>query len=76
MRHRSFVYTYAVFAIQNGDDIKVVQKNLNRATAAFTLDIYGHVLDEMKHASAFRMEKLIQGFAAGQADSGLAVSNA
>lgn len=65
-----------MFALQSGDDIKTVQENLGNATAAFTLDIYGHVLDEMKQASTSRMEKLIQGFAAGQADSGLAVSNA
>lgn len=37
-----------MFALQSGDDIKTVQENLGHATAAFTLDIYGHVLDEMK----------------------------
>lgn len=63
-------------ALQIGDDMRTVQENLGHATAAFTLDISGHVPDEMKQASASRMEKLIQGFAAGQADSGLAVSNA
>lgn len=76
VRFHDLRHTYAVFAIQSGDDIKTVQENLGHATAAFTLDIYGHVLDEMKHTSASRMEKLIQGLAAGQADSGLAVSNA
>lgn len=29
--------------------------------AAFTLDVYGHVTEEMKRASADRMEKFIQG---------------
>lgn len=76
VRFHDLRHTYAVFALQSGDDIKTVQENLGHATAAFTLDIYGHVLDEMKQASASRMETLIQGFAAGQADSGLAVSNA
>lgn len=76
VRFHDLRHTYAVFALQSGDDIKTVQENLGHATAAFTLDIYGHVLDEMKQASASRMEKLIQGFASGQADSGLAVSNA
>ena len=65
-----------MFALQSGDDIKTVQENLGHATAAFTLDIYGHVLDEMKRASASRMETLIQGLAAGQMDSGLVASNA
>ncbi len=65
-----------MFALQSGDDIKTVQENLGHATAAFTLDIYGHVLDEMKRASASRMETLIQGLAAGRMDSGLVASNA
>lgn len=34
--------TYAVLSLQNGDDIKTVQGNLGHATAAFTLDVYGH----------------------------------
>lgn len=76
IRFHDLRHTYAVFALQSGDDIKTVQENLGHATAAFTLDIYGHVLDEMKHASASRMEKLIQGFASGQTDSDFAVSNA
>ena len=29
--------------------------------AAFTLDVYGHVTEEMKRASADRIEKFIQG---------------
>lgn len=52
-------HTYAVLAIQNGDDIKTVQENLGHATAAFTLDVYGHVLDHMRVASATRMDKYI-----------------
>lgn len=76
VRFHDLRHTYAVFALQSGDDIKTVQENLGHATAAFTLDIYGHVLDEMKRASASRMEKLIQGFTAGLTDSDSAVSNA
>ena len=76
IRFHDLRHTYAVFALQSGDDIKTVQENLGHVTAAFTLDIYRHVLDEMKQASASRMEKLIQGFASGQTDSGFAVSNA
>lgn len=52
-------HTYAVLALQNGDDIKTVQENLGHATAAFTLDVYGHVLDRMKVASAARMDQYI-----------------
>lgn len=51
---------YAVAAIQSGDDIKTVQGNLGHATASFTLDVYGHVTDQMKQNSAVRMEKFIE----------------
>ena len=55
MRH-----SYAVAALQSGDDIKTVQENLGHHTAAFTLDVYGHVTEQMKQASAARMERFIQ----------------
>ena len=47
-------------AIRSGDDIKTVQGNLGHATAAFTLDVYGHVTDQMKQESAQRMESYIK----------------
>ena len=52
-------------AIKSGDDIKTVQENLGHATAAFTLDVYGHVTALMKQASADRMEQLIRSISAG-----------
>lgn len=58
-RFHDLRHTYAVVAIKSGDDIKTVQENLGHATAAFTLDIYGHVTEQMKHASADRMEAFI-----------------
>jgi len=42
------------------NDIKTVQDNLGHATAAFTLDVYGHVTQKMKQESANRMEQFIQ----------------
>ena len=39
---------------------KTVQENLGHATAAFTLDVYGHVTDQMKRASADRMDAYIK----------------
>lgn len=53
-------HSYAVAAIQSGDDIKTVQENLGHHTAAFTLVVYGHVTEEMKRDSANRMEAFIQ----------------
>lgn len=44
----------------SGDDVKTVQENLGHASAAFTLDRYGHVTNQMKQASADRMEQFIR----------------
>ena len=54
-------HTFAVLSLQNGDSVKVVQDNLGHATAAFTLDVYGHVSERMKEDSASRMEAYISG---------------
>lgn len=48
-------------AIRAGDDIKTVQGNLGHASAAFTLDRYGHFTERMKQDSAARMEGFIKG---------------
>lgn len=53
-------HTYAVISFQSGDDVKTIQSNLGHATAAFTLDVYGHVNDQMKKDSATRLEQYIQ----------------
>ncbi len=37
----------------------MVQENLGHATAAFTLDVYGHVSDQMRRDSASGMEQYI-----------------
>ena len=60
-RFHDLRHSYAVAAIESGDDIKAVQSNLGHATASFTLDVYGHVSQKMKQQSADRMEAFIQG---------------
>ena len=59
-RFHDLRHSYAVAAIRSGDDIKTVQTNLGHATATFTLDVYGHVTDNMKQESAQRMENFIK----------------
>jgi len=51
--------SYAVASLRFGDDIKNVQGNLGHSTAAFTLDVYGHVTYQMQEASAGRMQAYI-----------------
>ncbi len=58
-RFHDLRHTYATLVIKGGDDIKTVQENLGHATAAFTLDVYGHVTAGMRQASAERMEQVI-----------------
>jgi len=60
LRFHDLRHSYAVAAIQSGDDIKTVQESLGHHTAAFTLDVYGHVTDTMKAESAARMSSFIQ----------------
>ena len=44
----------------NGDDIKMVSENLGHATVAFTLNVYGQVIEKMKKDSAERMQAYIE----------------
>ena len=60
IRFHDLRHTYAVNAIRAGDDIKTIQGNLGHATAAFTLDKYGHYTDKMRDDSAARMEAFIK----------------
>lgn len=60
VRFHDLRHSYAVASIRAGDDIKTVQENIGHATAAFSLDVYGHVTDQMKRDSVNRMQKYIQ----------------
>ena len=63
-RFHDLRHSYAVASLRSGDDVKTVQENLGHATAAFTLDTYGHVTEQMKTESANRMEAFIQSVSA------------
>ena len=57
MRFHDLRHTFATLSLQNGDDVKVLSSNLGHATVAFTLDVYGHVTEQMRSDSAMRMQK-------------------
>lgn len=64
VRFHDLRHSYAVASLRSGDDAKTVQENLGHATAAFTLDVYGHVTEQMKTESANRMEAFIRSVSA------------
>ena len=43
-----------------GDGPKTVSGNLGHASVAFTLDVCGHVTDDMKKDSSDRMQEYIE----------------
>lgn len=59
-RFHDLRHTYAVSSLRAGDDIKTLQDNLGHHSAAFTLDTYGHVTEEMKRESAERQQAFIE----------------
>jgi integrase len=52
-------HTTASLAISEGANVKVVQRMLGHATAAMTLDLYGHLLDDDLSAVADALGKAI-----------------
>lgn len=56
-RFHDLRHSFAVSSLSAGDDIKTVQANLGHATAQFTLDVYGHVTQQMRQDSANRMQQ-------------------
>ena len=59
-RFHDLRHSYAVAALRSGDDIKTVQSNLGHHTAAFTLDTYAHVTEQMQQESSARMDSFIE----------------
>ena len=54
-------HTSATLLLASGENVKVVSERLGHASAALTLDVYSHVLPDMQHGAAERMEKLLFG---------------
>jgi integrase len=52
-------HTAATLALSAGVPPKVVAEQLGHASAAFTLDVYSHLLPHMQHEAAARVEGLL-----------------
>jgi integrase len=62
-------HTTASLAISAGANVKVVQRMLGHATAAMTLDRYGHLLDDDLSAVADALGREIETTAVSMRDS-------
>jgi integrase len=54
-------HTAATLALAAGVPPKVVSEMLGHASAAFTLDVYSHVLSHMQDSAAEKVGKLLMG---------------
>ena len=54
-------HTAATLALAAGVQPKVVSEMLGHASAAFTLDVYSHLLPHMQDSAAAKVEKLLMG---------------
>ena len=59
-RFHDLRHTYATLALEQRADIKTVSANLGHATVAFTLDVYGHVSEQMQRDTANRMQEYLK----------------
>ena len=59
-RFHNMRHNYTVAALESGDDVNTVQKNLGHATSNFTLTVYDHVTEKRKTESAKRMNDRIK----------------
>lgn len=60
VRFHDLRHSYAVNALQAGDNVKEVQEQLGHYSSAFTMDTYATVSDTMRKASQDRMESFIK----------------
>ena len=58
-RFHDLRHTFATEAIRAGVDVETVSKTLGHFSVGFTLDVYGHVTEEMKQEAARRIQLAI-----------------
>ena len=56
-RFHDLRHSYAVFALEAGDNMKEIQAALGHYSAAFTMNTYAHVSDQARRESAKRQEE-------------------
>lgn len=61
LRFHDLRHSYAVLSLQSGCDIKTVQENLGHYAAAFTLDTYGHVTEQMRRDGVDKINRYVEG---------------
>lgn len=61
LRLHDLRHAYTVNALNCGIDLKTISEHLGHTTPELTLNIYAHVNEQMKQASADKMERFIQG---------------
>jgi integrase len=54
-------HTHATMLLMAGVNIKIVSQRLGHSSVSFTLDTYGHVIDEMERSAADMMGTLLYG---------------
>ena len=64
-RFHDLRHTFATEAIRAGVDVETVSKTLGHFSVGFTLDVYGHVTQEMKEEAARRIQESINRRAMG-----------
>jgi len=53
-------HSFALLSLQAGTDIKTLQNDLGHSSIGTTLDIYGHVNEEMKRSAADKRSQLLK----------------
>ncbi len=61
MRFHDCRHTVSVLALSNGVDYKTLSAMLGHYSVAFTLDVYGHVTDDMKRDAADKVSGVLKG---------------
>ncbi len=61
VRFHDLRHSYAVFALESGDNIKEIQAALGHFSSAFTVNTYAHVSENARKESAARQQEAING---------------